>query len=56
MDIPSLQSSASSAAMFANLHTHKRGSEDYGARQQSISEMGAKKGTFATLFDKVIKK
>ena len=42
------QSSASSGGgLFANLTSHKRGGEDYGARRSSVEEMEAKSGAYS---------
>jgi hypothetical protein len=51
------QSSASGAAgMFANLHSHKRGSQDYDTRRQNWAEMNEPKGAIAKAFENMIKK
>lgn len=33
--------------MFANLTSHKRGSQDYGTRRASVEEMEAKSGAYS---------
>jgi len=46
------QSSASSGSgLFANLTTHKRGSQDYGARRSSVEEMEAKSGAYSSWYN-----
>ena len=46
------QSSASSGGgLFANLTTHKRGSQDYGARRSSVEEMEAKSGAYSSWYN-----
>jgi hypothetical protein len=50
------QSSAASQGLFGNLNTHKRGSEDYGERRASYTEMaGNSPGMVSGWFNRTFK-